>query len=248
MQNPRKIDDRLKDAIVNIQFVAGVPADAVVGYFHSILREELQESTHFFNQLNIATNGLTIEANSSFFITKNERFRIDINPQNLTFNLLDGYHDLLNGQDGWKGYLPTVHRFVKPLIEKNVIKQVQRIGVRYISQFENVSIYDCTNLKVDLGIDTTTRRGQLRVEFEKKGFLNVITLLNSYPNSTVTPDNINDSFFSLIDIDVIKNFAPDQHLSFDELIAHLNEAHDTEKDLFFSLLNPAFLQSLNPTY
>ena len=245
MQNPRKIDDRLKDAIVNIQFVAGVPTDAVVGYFHAICREELQENT-YSNQFNIATGGFTIETNSSFFITKNERFRIDINPQNITFNLFNGYHNLLDGKDGWKGYLPTVQRFVEPLIEQKVIKQVQRIGVRYISQFENVSIYDCTNLKVDLGIDTTERRGQLRVEFEKKGFLNIITLLNSYP--IPNPTNINTSFFSLIDIDVIKNFASNQHLSSDELIKYLNEAHDMEKDLFFSLLNPAFLQSLNPAY
>lgn len=246
MSNPKRIDDRLKDAIVNIQFVSGVPADTVVGYFHSICREYLKDSHNFFNQFNIATAGLTIEANSSFFVTKNERLRIDISPQNITFNLLSGYNNLFNGKDGWSGYFSLVQEIVRPLFEQGIIKQVQRIGVRYISQFENVSIYDCTNLKVDLGIEAMPRRGQLRVEFEKENFWSIITLLNNYP--ITVSSNLGNSFFSLIDIDVIKNFSSTQFLSFEDLVKDLDKAHDIEKKIFFSILNPVFLQSLNPIY
>jgi|GEM_PF-5229034 len=41
MKIPRKIDDRLREAIVNLQFVPGVPETAVWGYFYRLFEQEL---------------------------------------------------------------------------------------------------------------------------------------------------------------------------------------------------------------
>jgi uncharacterized protein (TIGR04255 family) len=57
--------------------------------------------------------------------------------------------------------------------------------------------------------------------------------------------SITHSIASVIDIDVIREH---NITNIDELIIGINNAHSIGKDLFFSLLRPEFLESLNPVY
>jgi uncharacterized protein (TIGR04255 family) len=83
-------------------------------------------------------------------------------------------------------------------------------------------------------------RSQFRTEFQTDDFLAVITLVNKYPKEA-------NSFFSIIDIDVIKAI-PKEENSMETLIATLEQAHSKEKNIFFSLLKKEFLDTLNPQY
>jgi len=67
---------------------------------------------------------------------------------------------------------------------------------------------------------------------------------------TVGTDNAPTRVGSIIDIDM-SNLEVDGQTSkqfFQEVDALLERGHDVQKDLFFNLLKPEFLSTLNPVY
>lgn len=237
---PKQIDDRLKDAIVNIEFVPSVPPETVIGYFHNALRDELSIAPPQ-NKFNFLNNSVTFETSQSYFITKNGPFRIDVTGQGITFNLLGSY-------TGWHDYFPVVGKNLKSLFDLNIIQEVTRVSIRYINQFDNVRIYEHIQGNISIGSIPDNSRGQMRVEFQKNQFSVITTIVNGYSAATLNLGLNPDTEFSLIDVDVIKLFPPKTKLSYEEVISTLESAHDTEKDCFFSLLKEEFIQTLNPIY
>ncbi|MCY7352561.1 MAG: TIGR04255 family protein [Cytophagaceae bacterium] len=240
MKIPRKIDDRLKDAIVNVQFVPGIPAAAVWGYFHQLFQHDLAALPVFvpFQRLNLALGGMQIESQMPPpFLTQDQRFRIDLSGEAISFNLLSGY-------PGWEEYRQTLERFLSPLFANKLIGQVQRVGVRYISRFENVRIFDKINGIVQLNVVPSDARGQVRLEFERSSFTSVITLVSGFPPAP----GMEASYFSLIDIDIIKIYPADNSLTYENIFDDLETAHNLQKDSFFSILSEPFIEELNPEY
>lgn len=237
---PKKIDDNLKDAIVNVQFLPNVPQETVVGYFHSMHREELV-STPSQNKLNFLEASISFESSQPYFVTRDERFRIDVNGQSITFNLLGQYA-------GWNDYFPVVSKYLKSLFDLEIIKEVQRISIRYINQFDGVRIYEHLVGSLSINSVPENSRGQTRIEFQEDDYLTVITLVNGYPATAINSDSKPETEFSLIDIDIIKGFPPRSKLTFEESVGFLEKAHDLEKIRFFSLLKKEFLETLNPQY
>ena len=236
MEFPKKIDDRLKDAIVDLQFASNVPLETMAGYFHSMNVQELQDNPAF-SSINLIAQGLVIESNQTFFLTKDGCFRINVTGKNITFNLVNKY-------EGWDNYFPIIKKMTKPIFENNLIGQVQRIGVRYINQFDSIRIFDHIKATIRFDAAPVNSRGQFRIEFEQDGFLCIVTLVNSYPAS---PPNDN-KYLSLFDVDIVKNISENQKITHEETIAIINDAHITEKKVFFSLLKNDFLRTLNPVY
>ncbi|AQG81015.1 TIGR04255 family protein [Spirosoma montaniterrae] len=242
MKLPRKIDDRLKDAIVNIQFVPGVPAETVLGYAHAHLNTLFDTVTADpFPAFSLQANSLMIDQRSVYFLSKDRKVRIDINGQSITFNVNQGY-------PGWAEYRNVIADCLNALGAGNVIKQFTRLGIRYISQFDDVQIADSINIDLAIRSVPAERRGQIRVEFVHQGFQVIVTLVDRYPTEVRSPLPSAPGFFSLVDIDVIKFYATERPIDQQTLLTDIDTAHHEQKVLFFELLKDSFLQTLNPQY
>lgn len=237
MRIPRKIDDRLKDAIVNVQFQSSLPGNAVEGAFLSLLKNEFQVVT--IGQSNaIQIDQLVIQPQQSFYVHKEGKFRVDIKASSITFNLIDGYA-------GWNEYFTVISSTLSALFEEKIISHAFRIGVRYISVFDQERIFDHIVPKLSFApFDSTSSRSQFRIELPRQDFLVILTLINAFPK-TVGEDV--KEIYSVIDIDTFKLFDP-LVSSGPELLKWLNGAHDEQKEVFFSLLKQEFVDSLNPQY
>lgn len=253
MKLPVQIDHRLKDTIISIQFTPLIPPETVVGYVHHLLKEQLKSlPTEQSPWLRFEPANLTIESRPAlFFLTLDEQFRIDVDGNSITFNSVGVY-------PGWESFRQVFQNCIKPLFDNSVIKSIQRLGIRYINRFDQIRIFDHVNVSIEVGgVISLTHRQQFRTEFSKNGFWNVLTMVNGYPveqqRLTEIAEKVDlsvpdDRIFSLIDVDVIRFFDTNQPNSYENLLSQIEEAHIEEKTIFFSLLKPNFLASLNPIY
>jgi uncharacterized protein (TIGR04255 family) len=82
----------------------------------------------------------------------------------------------------------------------------------------------------------------IKTDFYSNDFFNTLHLAS---NAKVSINNV-DFLGSIIDIDTHKEFDDLQFGT--DLLATVDKAHIEEKKLFFSLLQPALLEKLNPVY
>lgn len=236
MKIPRKIDDRIKNAIVQIKFESNLPFGTILGYFHQTFKEQV----HFTpSQKPVLSNGriIGIEESMPTIITFDKNFIISIHEDSFTFDLFDGYK-------GWEVYQANIQQYIAPIFESSLIKKIHQIGLRYISNFDDVSIYEHINASINLNFVTSNQRGRSMFEFSIN---NNIVILNLISGEAITNTTTNTpSLGSIIDIDVIQK--PVALNTFDELENVINNIHEVEKSVFFSLIKDSFLSTLNPIY
>jgi uncharacterized protein (TIGR04255 family) len=235
MKIPRKIDDRLKNSIVQIHFESNLPSGAIFGYFHGIFNEEVQFMP---SKTPIISNGkiIGIEETTPIIVTNDKNFTILIQDNTITFDLVDGYK-------GWEIYIENIKKYITPIFESNIINKVNQLGVRYISNFDEVMIYEHINANINLEFVKTEIKGQSRFEFSINNNIVILNLISG--SILVNPNNESPKLGSIIDIDVIQK--PNLS-SIEELVKTVNEIHEVEKSIFFSLLKGSFLSTLNPIY
>lgn len=235
MNLPKKIDDGLKDAIISVEFISRLPVGTELGVFYQLFKEDLDilniPKTSFIPNTNFLVGSV---ANN--FKSKDNKFRIEWNDNSIVFNIIGQY-------DGWESYFGFVSHIISKLYENNIIQEVVRIGLRYISQFDNISIYKNINANICLNFIEGDYTGQTRFELFKDGFVILLTIANRQINSQITEKHT----FSIIDIDVIKVYSTAE-TDCNSLLESINKSHEIEKELFFNLLKREFLNSLNPTY
>ncbi len=250
MPLPKKISpDRIREAIVQVYFHAETPFEPLIGYFYAVLSEFGFSYTnrpvtpkHF---LPAGTQGLPnsfdiIVAPQYFFF--NDYIRIQVqNEGTLTFNSMNNY-------PGWSTYFAQIQQVLRVLLERKTVKSFHRVGVRYISEFPNIDILEKVNFKVELeGLTEPMLTGNFRVEWTKDPCRYVVNLASKLPiTPIVVVTEEKTKFTSLIDIDVIRqNFVEDNP---DRLFALIDQVHQNEKEQFYQLLKPEFLETLNPEY
>lgn len=140
---------------------------------------------------------------------------------------------------GWTKYSEQIDKAFEAVQKMGIIEKPLRVGVRYISFFENTDIFK--NLKVEMKLAGNSLIGSqniLRSEFEYANFKCVVQLANS---ATLNSRQKGSS----IDIDVITD---NNSTILSNFKAIVNSAHDLEKKLFFSFIDPEFLKKFNPEY
>ena len=234
MKVPKKIDDRIRNSVVQIQFDSHLPSGTILGYFHAIFKNEIQFTR---SKTPIIVDGkiIGIEESNPIMISSDKNFTIILNDTSITFDILDGYK-------GWDKYLFNIKKYLSPLFEKSIIHKIHQIGIRYINHYENILIYDKINAKINLDFIDTPQKGLSRFEFQKEHNFVVLNLINGAVNNI---DNNSMISTSIIDIDIINQ---NTILSVEDLLSTIDQMHDTEKSIFFSLITKEFLSTLNPLY
>ncbi len=129
----------------------------------------------------------------------------------------------------------------------NFITKISRVGIRYIDFFEG-DVFKNINLQLTIyGENAVTEQTFVRTLL-KRGNFDCLLLVGN--NMTVGTANAPARIGSIIDIDMSNTEVGGQTSKqfFQEVGELLEQGHDTQKDLFFSILKPEFLATLNPAY
>jgi len=232
---PKKITpDRIKESLVHIGCESPFNFPVSVGYFHSLFLDA----------------GYTHQANSGprdrhqiflhYFFHEKKGVSVVITPQGVTFNCIEKYI-------GWSVFGEEIVNLITRLFEKNVILRIHQVGIRYVSEFPGSDLFENLDFSVSSSVFSDNNRpGRVCLEKVEDDYKIIINLIITEYLRPFTKAAKSSSELSIIDVDVIrKNLNIEGTADFEKL---LNEAHQKEKQIFFSLLNNDFLTTLNPEY
>ena len=242
MKIPKRINlDNLKDTIVQVLFNPGISPELFLGTFNHTFSDVFTFKAALPKRKEIKISeaeGLIFESlEKGYFLDKDEKIKVNVSGSAIVFNTFKDY--IL-----WDNYFPVISATIEKLFATGMIKQINRIGIRYISQFDNTSLIDNLNMHLSLDIPNKNLEAtQLRTEFAENEFKVILTLINCINQ---LQDEIKQGKTSIVDIDVIQ-MPEDMRDSKSTLEAIIN-GHQKQKTTFFSLLKPEFLTTLNPEY
>lgn len=233
--------DPLRDSIIEIRYKSEKDFLLLFNEFYSLVKDEFNYIPRNKNQNNFSFTpqggGVLIIIDSNSPLLFNDNIKIKFSDSSITFNCTTEYI-------GWNKYANAVESIVSLIFKEKLITEVDRIGLRYINEFYDRDIFSIVskdiinyfsrhNLKVPIEY-----RFQYMDENDQRILFNIIGKIE---------DNNSKKLLSLIDLDVIK-----EKLSLnntDEVIKTLNRLHNTEKEIFFDLLDVDFIEKhYNPRY
>ncbi len=242
MKIPKSIaPDRIKDAIVEINFESDYPNEVNLGVIFSALQDEYKYTNRPLGTQQVSSNSISF--NKEFTLSLggislfyNDKIKFQINNNSIAFNCLGDY--IL-----WDNYFVEIKNVLTRIASTKVVKTFKRVGVRYISEYENINLSESINFNFTFGFpDVVSTRYSFTSEFDLKEH-KVVLNLNNNVLSVIENKEIPTS---IIDVDIIKaNLNLVNHL---DLFNIIDDAHTIEKEVFFKLIRAEFLASLNPKY
>lgn len=169
------------------------------------------------------------------YIFSNEDYSLSCNENFISFENITEYKL-------WGNYSTFLGEILDSVFNSGIIQEIERIGVRFQSEFTGREFKYIFNNTPELNIK----------EFEED-FLKYTTRIKSEEFNIVLrfkkgiDDNLleeSDNASHKIDLDVFLN----KNLKENEVINKINSAHSVLKKLFFGLLNEDFVKTLNPEY
>lgn len=233
--------DPVKTAVVELRFAGGLPKEAIYGVLYNALRDLCPESKALpIMQLPESVRVKAPELRwKPWYQLSGSGLEVQVGPEVIGMNC-----DCSNGYKGWNFFSKEILNILVRVEATKLVEAISRIGVRYISFFEKVNIFEKLKLSISLGekpfcCEKTTFTTLLAEgDFSQLLSLNNDALLTS-PNLPYGEKG------STIDIDT---FTMKEFSSFEGVNQIIEKGHAFEKKLFFSLLKEDFLNSLNPTY
>ncbi len=143
---------------------------------------------------------------------------------------------------GWEALQSECLRIWKMVEELDAVIKIERLGLRYVNIFEDIDVFPKTHISPTLTIEQSNfKQGKsyFRTFFSRDGFSCLLQVSNELIESQQQRTG------SLIDIDVSLENPPLQDTT---TSTTLDLAHTIEKELFFGLLQPEFLNTFSPEY
>lgn len=167
-------------------------------------------------------------------ILQNNYYRIQIRPDCVAFNNIKEYQR-------WPNYSPLIQTVIKQVLTLDELS-IDRQRIRYISMYPNISIFDNLNgkkMKLDAfpQIDGTEIRFTIGITDNQK-HLGVATVRLT----DNLPSNKSDTKVSVVDIQI------DTTTNNQKQFETMEFLHTEERNLFFSILDKRFIDSLGAHY
>lgn len=142
---------------------------------------------------------------------------------------------------GWKQFKEEISGCLKAIIGAGAIGVIERMGLRYINLFVG-DITEQLTVKIMSTTGLSSETMSLRMAIEHNGLMNSVGIHTEINNAGETKDQPG----TVVDIDTFVNLNVEvRDWGYAEI---LEQMHETEKSLFFSLLQKTLLQLFNPTY
>jgi uncharacterized protein (TIGR04255 family) len=236
--------DNLKDTLVEIRYSSGIPQELTLGFVLSVLAPLGFTYAPVPNQnFNISLNenqqvAFGFAGSVSGFFIK-DKVRVQFINSQIAFNCIaDNYV-------GWDNYSQIITAVIDNLLQKQIIRNFNRVSVRYISEFPNLEIFP--NIKGNIDISQTglkLKNSILRLVDESQNIKTVVSLTNQAKRVSQNQQIIEAS---LVDVNVFENVNPPIN-NLAELKTKLDAVHLKQKEIFFGLISDEFLQTLTPEY
>lgn len=240
MEQPLYLEhDGIKDSLVEI----GVVTNYKIQHLNEILLKGLNlKYDNAFNIIPIrerknSDNGDTIIVENA--MCASDLYKVQVTGDKICFDIVEHY-------TGWPDYSAFIYSCIDIL--KECILDVVSVEVRYISTFDEVSIFD--NVAGLIKLERYPRFAGSEFNFQfgiagqparhVKGAYAVVRLKNNIP------DLKERSTTSVVDVQVMADLNNYDGLS--RYRQNLENIHTQEKNIFFSLLSDPFIQSLKPHY
>lgn len=227
------------DALVEIRFIAKVDPNAVFGLIYGALMQQYPGRIYNLPIMQLPEAVRVSDPSFRFkplyrLITND--VTIQIGPDVLSISSSLPYI-------GWEQFKSHVINIINLINAKgNIIERVIRLGHRYINFFDMDMLPNITmSFKMTEGYDI--QQLQITTSVKDSTFDNTIQFSNS---SIMNLNQPNEKRGSIIDIDTYKNYPDNYFLG--NIANEMEEAHKSEKTLFFSLLEDRFIETLNPQY
>jgi uncharacterized protein (TIGR04255 family) len=143
---------------------------------------------------------------------------------------------------GWEAFKKHVIEIINLIHKDNIIKRVVRFGHRYVNFFAS-DLLDKITMSFQMTDGYAIQNLIITTQVKDTDFNNTVQFSNNAVLNIGTPNRKDGS---IIDIDTFRDYSDEYFLK--NIETEIEKAHQCEKTLFFSLLKPAFIDSLNPQY
>lgn len=231
----------INEALFEIRYDGRYPEEALYGMLFDVFEPFPHKSTAEFPMMQIPKmirdNDPALRYQALYKVA-NDQFAFSIGPHSIVFFSLKPY-------PGWDDWTQFFNPILKKIKSKEIIKTVERIGLRYFNLFDD-NIFD--RIKVELilaGNSVNARHSSFCTAFDHDQ-CRIHTILN-VSNAAIINNDTNPK--SLIDIDCIYQFdnCPAEQF-FSIYQGALEETHHVNEKVFFGLLQDSLLNTFNPEY
>ena len=237
MKLPKSISPcPIKEAVAEVRFESNVPPDAVFGIAYQALKSDFAKAEPL-PVLALPANFRNADKDLTFqphYRLVGQTCGVLVGPKVISVGVRGEY-------PGWETLSKSVKSTMRQFHQTGIVKRIIRFGLRYISFFA-FDIYPKLELKItanDSSLDG--EETFFKTVLASQGCKSLLQIgkglaLVGKPGETGSVIDI-DSFTTNSDGDFVN-----------VLDSFLEEAHQTEKKLFFKLLKSDFLKTLNPVY
>ena len=227
------------EVVAEVRFQTSLPTQAIPGVVYGAI------SQHFPNMVTLPAAALPEEVgklNPSLFYQAHYRLEGDrgvvlVGPRHVGLALKSVPYP------GWPSLGNGLKNTLAPIVTANFITKIERLGLRYINFFEGNVLPRLALSFIIAGAPVTALGTTFRAILDEGECKVLLQIANG-----MALVNVPEKIGSIIDLDCfaeLPSITGDLNRSFSVFIEN---AHTAEKRLFYRLLKPDFLQSLNPTY
>lgn len=222
------------ETILEVRFVTAEDWSVLPGLLFQQIRSRYPRKrdlplSQFPSELRRAEPGLTYKALIQF---ESDKYFLQFGPRVLALMIRDAY-------PGWSAIYEEMSWLLDRVKECGFISEPERIGLRYVDFFQ-LNIFEHLIARFQIGESVILGEEMSWTKVFARGHLRARLHLN---NSVVANQKRTGS---VLDLDVWAG-AGDFDL-FTTGLERFTEAHRLNKEVFFGLMEPKFLSSLNPEY
>ncbi len=227
----------IQEAVIEVRFSPSAPAEAVYGLLYAALRDSYPDS----EDLPLAQIPESIRRQDPELEHQPVRrlvrpgFMVQVGPKVVSVVTRGEY-------PGWTALSSESRRVLDLVRQQRVVDNVQRLGLRYVNFF-GFNIFPRLKLTLSIAETSVTEHDTyFRAAVPDEGVKRLLQVANS---AKLEGDGTHLRG-SVVDIDAATTESLDRFL--EDPMPLLDQLHNSEKQLFFTLLEPEFLASLNPEY
>ncbi len=239
---PIKIQpDNLKDTLVEYHFQSDTPAEVLPGMVYQSLKDSYKLVARESRAWQIAPqNFFQVESNDGMQLAS-DLVKIHIRQDSIIFNIANQY-------PRWAKFSESIFNVLEKLFDEGHFKHLTRIGLRYISEYPDMEIFEVMKTKPEVPLPGGVQRNMtFRTEVNYQGCDVVLSIASKIP-SKVSPPASEPNFFSLVDVIASKLFNSNPIVNIAKMKEETNLLHQIQKEFFFGILKKDYIATLQPEY
>lgn len=238
---PSKLDNcPIIESVLEIRFDSALDRSVVFPILYSAISSDFQPPVPL-PILQIPENIKTQDPNLFYqpyyrlVLKQDPNVSLQIGPRVIAFSFTQNY-------SGWDSFRDYVTHYVGIIKETNVIQKVLRMGFRVINFFDWDIYKKGIELKISLsGSEIPYAETTLKTKFVNGKYESTVNIINN----AILNNTQGRRTGSVIDIDTCTIYCDN---FFTNISQYMDEAHTTEKTIFFNLLTVDLINSFNPSY